>query len=142
MNNPYLRVIEQYRVANHSILMQQLSKIVNQGGEGLMLHRADAVYRKGRTKDLLKVKPYYDAEAIVVSHTQGKGKFSGLLGAILVKTPEGKLFRIGSGFSMQQRRFPPPIGSLITYTYHGKTDRGIPRFASFLRVRRGITLER
>lgn len=136
-NSSYLRVIEQYRISNHSKLMQQLNKIVALGGEGLMLHRSDAVYRKGRTSDLLKVKPYYDAEAIVVAHTKGKGKFSGMLGAIVVKTSEGKQFRIGSGFNMEERRTPPPIGSIITYTYHGKTDSGIPRFASFLRVRRG-----
>lgn len=137
-NSQYLRAIEQYQITNHSTLMQQLNKIVERGGEGLMLHRADAVYKKGRTRDLLKVKPYYDAEATVVAYTQGKGKFLGMLGAILVKTPEGKQFRIGTGFSMEQRRFPPPIGTIITYTYHGKTDRGIPRFASFLRVRRKV----
>ena len=138
-NSQYLRAIEQYRIVNHSELMLQLNNIVELGGEGLMLHRTDAVYKKGRTRDLLKVKPYYDAEAIVVAHTQGKGKFLGMLGAILVKTPEGQQFRIGTGFSLEQRRFPPPIGTIITYTYHGKTDRGIPRFASFLRVRRKST---
>ncbi len=138
-NSQYLRAIEQYRIVNHSELMLQLNNIVELGGEGLMLHRTDAVYKKGRTRDLLKVKPYYDAEAIVVAHTQGKGKFLGMLGAILVKTSEGQQFRIGTGFSLEQRRFPPPIGTIITYTYHGKTDRGIPRFASFLRVRRKST---
>jgi len=136
-NSPYLRMIDQYQLKDHTELMQRLNKIVELDGEGLMLHRADAMYRKGRTSDLLKVKPYYDAEAIVVNHTVGKGKFSGMLGAILVKTPEGKQFRIGTGFSVEQRQSPPPIGALITYTYHGKTDSGIPRFASFLRVRRG-----
>ena len=138
-NSQYLRAIEQYRIVNHSELMQQLNNIVELGGEGLMLHRANAVYKKGRTRDLLKVKPYYDAEATVVAYTQGKGKFLGMLGAILVKTPEGKQFRIGTGFNLEQRRFPPPIGTIITYTYHGKTDGGIPRFASFLRVRRKVT---
>ncbi len=138
-NSQYLRAIEQYRIVNHSELMLQLNNIVELGGEGLMLHRADAIYKKGRTRNLLKVKPYYDAEATVVAYTQGKGKFLGILGAILVKTPEGKQFRIGTGFSLEQRRFPPPIGTTITYTYHGKTDRGIPRFASFLRVRREVS---
>ena len=115
--------------------MLQLKKVVKQGGEGLMLHRGDAVNRKGRTNGLLKVKPYYDAEATVISHTEGKGKFTGLLGALVVEMPNGKQFRIGTGFSMEQRRSPPHIGTQITYTYHGKTDNGIPRFASFLRVR-------
>ncbi|MCF6205199.1 MAG: DNA ligase [Methylococcaceae bacterium] len=136
INSPYLHRVKQYRIANHSALEKHLKDIVKQGGEGLMLHRGEATNRKGRTKDLLKVKPYYDAEATVIAHTEGKGKFEGLLGAIVVETPKGKQFRIGTGFSMGQRRSPPSIGSQITYTYHGKTDAGIPRFASFLRTRK------
>ena len=88
-NSQYLRVIEQYRIVNHSELMQQLNNIVELGGEGLMLHRADAVYKKGRTRDLLKVKPYYDAEATVVAYTQGKGKFLGIVRCYFGKNSGG-----------------------------------------------------
>ncbi len=137
----YLQVVKQYQLTDHSELMQRLEHIVEQGGEGLMLHRGDALNRKGRSNDLLKVKPYFDAEAIVIGHTEGKGKFSGMLGALVVKTGDGKKFRIGSGFSNQQRRSPSAIGTIITYKYHGKTNRGIPRFASFLRERKGYSWE-
>ncbi|WP_419653246.1 hypothetical protein [Thiolapillus sp.] len=37
--------------------------------------------------------------------------------------------------SDQDRRDPPAIGSLITFRYHGLSSAGIPRFASFMRVR-------
>ena len=40
-----------------------------------------------------------------------------------------------SGFSDEQRRHPPPIGSWVTYAYQGLTAKGVPRFARFLRVR-------
>jgi DNA ligase-1 len=52
-----------------------------------------------------------------------------------VRTTDGIEFRIGTGFTDEQRRHPPPIGSSITYSYHNLTGRGIPRFARFLRVR-------
>jgi len=58
-----------------------------------------------------------------------------MLGSLMVETPEGLRFRIGSGFTDPQRRSPPPIGAIITYRYNGKTEKGIPRFARFLRVR-------
>jgi DNA ligase-1 len=131
----YLTTAHQFRVADKAELQQALKNVVAKGGEGLMLHRDDAVYRAGRNRDVLKVKPYYDAEATVISYIAGKGKFSGMLGSIVVEMPEGLQFRIGTGFTNKQRRVPPPIGSLVTYKYHGKTDKGIPKFASFLRMR-------
>lgn len=100
-----------------------------------MLHLASANYQSGRSKSLLKLKIYQDAEALVIAHTLGKGKYQGLLGAVKVKTPEGITFKIGTGFSDQQRQQPPKIGSIITYKYIGKTQRGVPKFASFLRIK-------
>ena len=100
-----------------------------------MLHRGGSIYSAGRSDDLLKLKPYEDAEARVLAHLPGKGKFQGMLGALLVERPDGRRFRIGTGFSDAQRRNPPPIGALVTYQYHGLTGSGLPRFASFMRIR-------
>ena len=87
---------------------------------------------------LMKLKRYQDAEAIVLDHIEGKGKYKNMLGALLVKTTSGIVFKIGSGFSDQQRRVPPKIGAQITYKFVGKTLRGVPRFASFLRIKPSV----
>ncbi len=133
--SPYLLAVEQFRINNHDQLMKKLDDIVNIGGEGLMLHKASALFREGRSNNLLKVKKNQDAEARVIAHLPGKGKYLGMLGAILVETEEGKQFKLGSGFSDVERQNPPPINSIITYKYFGKSAKGIPRFASFLRIR-------
>lgn len=131
----HLWAVPQLRIINdHELLQTRLDEMVAMGGEGLMLHRADALYHGGRSDDLLKVKSYADAEAIVIGHLPGKGKYSGMLGALIVETPQGLRFRIGSGFSDQERADPPAVGSQITYKYFGKTSKGTPRFASFLRA--------
>jgi DNA ligase-1 len=135
LDSPYLTLVEQSRVADHAALTARLDAVVAAGGEGLMLHRDDAPYRATRSDDLLKLKPYMDAEARVVAHLPGKGKYAGMLGALEVETAEGTRFAIGTGFTDAQRSSPPPIGTLVTYKYHGLTARGVPRFASFLRVR-------
>jgi DNA ligase-1 len=57
------------------------------------------------------------------------------MGALLVESTDGRRFRIGSGFSDAQRRKPPALGSWITYRFRGLHDSGLPRFATFLRVR-------
>ena len=135
VESPYIALIRQFRLADHDELMAELDRVVSSGGEGLMLHRGSARYRAGRTNDLLKVKRHEDAEAVVVGHLPGRGRFTGMLGALLVEMPDGRRFRLGTGFSDAERRQPPPIGATVTYRYYGTTRNGIPRFASFLRVR-------
>ena len=132
---PHLKAVKQSYVKDEVALNKRLKQVVAQGGEGLMLHRADALYVTGRSDVLLKLKPLYDAEATVVAHTPGQGKYKGKLGALLVETPKGIRFKLGTGFSDAQRENPPKIGSMVTYTYRDKTNSGKPKFASFLRVR-------
>ena len=125
-------------VADRAALQGRLATTVAQGGEGLVLHLASAAYRGGRSDTMLKLKPSLDTEATVVAHHAGKGKYAGLLGALEVRTPQGRQFLLGSGLSDAQRRDPPAIGSEVTYRYRDLTGSGLPRFASFLRVHPGL----
>ncbi|MGB3393552.1 MAG: DNA ligase [Stenotrophomonas sp.] len=133
--SPTLAVIPQKRIVDTAALHRHLQAIVASGGEGLMLQHQDNRYGTGRSDGLLKLKPWDDAEARVVAHLPGKGKYSGMLGALLVEREDGMRFRLGSGFKDAQRADPPAIGSLVTYRYNGLTAKGLPRFARFLRVR-------
>jgi len=126
--------VEHWRLPSNAALREKLKAVVAAGGEGLMLHRADAPLASGRSDLLLKLKPQADAEAVVVGHEPGKGRFAGQLGALELQTSEGIRFKLGTGFTDAQRRHPPPIGSTVTYRYRDLTPAGKPRFASFLRV--------
>lgn len=134
--SPYLKMIPQVKVKNNSELQRLLEQVLSEGGEGLMLHKDDAYYQKKRSMDLMKLKKKQDAEAIVIRHITGKGRNSERLGSILVETLEGIRFKIGIGFSDKERENPPAIGTTITYQYIGKTKNGVPRFASFMRIRK------
>lgn len=132
---PQLEAVAQTRVKDRAELQARLRDVLKAGGEGLMLHRADAPYATGRSDALLKLKPLLDAEAVVVGHIPGKGRLAGLVGALEVETPEGRRFRIGSGLTDALRRNPPALGATVTYTYRGLTRTGLPRFPAFLRLR-------
>ncbi|KPQ28991.1 MAG: DNA ligase (ATP) [Marinobacter excellens HL-55] len=131
----YLVLVNQHPVASHEALMAQLEQTVTAGGEGLMLKRKAGLYQAGRSDDLLKVTAFDDAEAIVVAHLPGKGKYQGMMGALEVELENGRRFRIGTGFSDADRRDPPRPGATVTFRYRGYTATGLPRFASYLRVR-------
>ena len=135
LGQPWVQAVPQRRVANDAALQALLHRTVRAGGEGLMLHRGASLYRAGRSDDLIKVKTHEDTEARVVAHLPGKGRHAGRLGALLVETPSGQRFRLGAGFSDADRERPPPVGSWVTYRFRGTHDGGLPRFASFVRVR-------
>jgi len=111
-----LVAVKQFRVADRAELQRKLSEVVRGGGEGLMLHLADAAYETGRSDVLLKLKPLQDAEAVVIGYLPGKGKHEGRTGALRVRTSDGVVFSIGTGLSDVLRTHPPPIGATITYT--------------------------
>lgn len=131
----YLYAIDQKTFSNITDLYQELDRVVGLGGEGLMLHDKKARYHAGRTSNIVKLKPKFDAEAKVVGYQPGKGKYTGMLGALIVELDDGTVFEIGTGFSDVERQHPPKIGDTITFQYLGLTKSGKPRFASFLRVR-------
>lgn len=141
LNRPWVQLVPQVRGSNHSALMKRLDEVVRGGGEGLMLHRGDALYRAQRSDDLLKVKPYEDAKAAVTGYEPGRGRHAGRTGALWVQSPEGLRFRIGSGLSDADRERPPPIGSWITYRFRGRHESGLPRFATFVRLRADASLQ-
>jgi len=135
IDQAWVQAVPQERVGSHAELMVRLDRMVRDGGEGLMLHRGDAPYRAVRNDDLLKVKAHEDAEARVIGHVPGKGRHAGRMGALLVQTGEGIRFKLGTGFTDAERDQPPAVGTWVTYRFRGLNDSGVPRFASFVRVR-------
>ena len=129
---PGLQAVPQAEVSGRIELQRRLDAVVAGGGEGLMLHRADAAHVPGRSPALLKLKPLLDAEALVVGHVAGR------LGALRVRTDAGIEFLLGTGFSDAKRERPPPPGATVSFSYRGTTVTGVPRFASYLRLREDV----
>lgn len=134
--SPWIEAAPQWQVATHAQLQKQLHAIVAEGGEGLMLRRADAPYRSGRNTDLLKLKLLDDSDGRVIAHLPGKGRLADKTGALLLELADGKQLRLGTGLSDAQRTNPPPIGTVVRFHHNGwHAGSGLPRFARFWRVR-------
>lgn len=134
-SSPYIQMVKHLQFQSSELMYAHMRNVVANGGEGLMLQRSDTPYQAGRHPGLLKLKPFHDAEAVVIGYRPGKGKYKGMVGALVVQDADGLQFRLGSGLSDLQRREPPPVGAQVSYRYQGRTAKGLPRFARFLRAR-------
>ncbi|GAA5957027.1 hypothetical protein JCM3765_005384 [Sporobolomyces pararoseus] len=114
-------------------LKKKLVEVQNLGGEGLMLRQPGSQYVGKRSKTLLKVKTFYDAEAKVVGYEAGKGKYEGMTGSLICQMEDGRTtFSVGSGLTDERRQSPPAIGSIVTYRFFELTKQNIPRFPTFV----------
>lgn len=116
-----------------------LKQVEKSGGEGLMLRKPKSVYEHGRSHTLLKVKSFSDEEGIVTGYEKGKGNNMFVTGALILKTPDGRSVKVGSGLTDAERRKPPKKGSIVTYKYFEVSKSGAPRFPTFVGVREDIT---
>lgn len=130
----FIVIIPQESLSSKDSIKKKLQQITRNGGEGIVLRNPYATYESGRSKNAFKLKITQDAECTIKDYTQGKGRYEGMVGALVCQY-EDKIFKIGSGLNLAQRQNPPPIGSLITFKYYGLTHKGIPRFPVFWRLK-------
>lgn len=142
-----LKIIKQVKVKDNAEFEAFAEAVIAKGGEGAVVREPNAPYERKRSKNALKYKKFKDAECEVTAINAGTGKYAGLMGSVTCKTlsaagsnpdeqiPRGVKFKVGSGFSDEDRANPPKIGSIITYKYQNLTAKGLPRFPIFLRVR-------
>lgn len=119
-------------------MLKHSQEFVLRGYEGAMFRKADEPVLLKRSRSLLKVKTFTDAEFEVYGAVEGTGKYEGMLGALQCRTLETKKeFEMGSGFDDNQRREiwrlfkSGKLPRLATGKYQELTDDGIPRFPIF-----------
>ncbi|XP_076449399.1 uncharacterized protein LOC143285851 [Babylonia areolata] len=131
--------VEHTKCTSKKQLDGMLKYVLDRGGEGLMIRKPKSKYERARSHTLLKIKKFYDAEAIVIGHEKGKGKNQFVCGALRCRMACGIEFSVGSGMSDKDRRNPPKKGSIITYKFQELSKSGKPRFPTFLGIRIDMT---
>ena len=148
-------VAKQVLVKDDSHMDSVYQDIIKNGGEGIMLKDPNSPYEGKRSNFLLKYKPNFDAEGIIIGYKPGQGKYSGMLGGFIcqqlinhdtymsIDEDEEHNFAIsGMDDSIRESyKKTHPIGTIISYEHSGKTDKGKPRFARYTRIRTDITIK-
>ncbi|XP_064598827.1 DNA ligase-like [Liolophura sinensis] len=130
----YLSLVEHTKCKGKEHIEEELPKVLARGGEGLMIREPKSKYEQRRSYTLLKIKKFYDAEAVVIGHEKSKSGAGGC-GALRCRMECGKEIKVGSGLTNKDRRNPPKIGTIITYKFQEYSDSGNPRFPSYIGVR-------
>lgn len=142
------------------IVMDELMKVSERGGEGLMLRHPDSYWSPCRSHELVKVKKLHDMEGTVIGYTSGRrtdlgSKLLGKMGALIIRLDNDKTMEL-SGFTDSERELVPeavewatnnpgcvlpdeyeavafPRGSRVTFKYRGTSNDGIPQEARYWR---------
>ena len=130
INKSILRYTEQSQITDNDHFNYWSEKPKQEGWEGIML-RKDVGYEGKRTKNLMKVKKFFDAEYEVVdvdfdNHEvvrNGRSETMKMLAQVWIEH-KGHRVKVGSGFSQDQRiqyMTDNIIGKLITVQYFEET---------------------
>lgn len=166
VSSPVIAMLKQTKLmSNESLALDQLKRamdtVIETGGEGVMIRQANSLWLPKKTKDLLKVKPCLDDQAVITGFTSGRettkgSKHRGKIGALITEY-NGKRLEL-SGMTDAERLFLTKdmekeawnnpgkdmpenfqglhfrTGETVEFEYVELTDDGIPRSARFKRV--------
>lgn len=145
--NEVFQIVKQERISSIEEAYEMLNKVVSKGGEGVMLRNPDSTWEQCRSGNLLKLKPVLEMEVEVTGYYYGDGKYDGMMGALEVALPNGRLFKV-SGFTDEERQVESngypfsrsvyddckfKVGSKINISYRELTNDGIPKEARYNR---------
>ena len=150
-----IEMTEQIKITSHKMLDTYYEKIIGGGGEGVMLKHPLKSYMNGRNSYLLKVKPSFDREAEIIGYKKGNGKYVKMLGGFIcrplknndthmtVDKDENHIFTLSGMDDSVRKNYKKthPLGTIITYECSGFTDKGVPRFGRYLRIREDVIIK-
>ena len=116
-----LRPIPSYRVYSMKEAQAIADDFISEGGEGAVIKKLDAIWQDGTSKDMVKIKEVYDADLYCIGIKEGKGKYKGKIGSLILQTSCGRIeVDCGSGLTDLDRKKSPEefIGKIIEIQYN------------------------
>ena len=152
---PPLIFAQQTKIKSEKMMREYYQNIIDNGGEGIIIKHPESLYENGRSSYMLKVKPAFDRECIIIDYKLGEGKYTGLLGSFICKplinhdtymsidNDENHTFTLSGMDDKIRNNFQTthPIGTIINYECSGFTDKGVPRFGRYVRIRDDVIIQ-
>jgi DNA polymerase beta len=155
--DPPLVFAEQKRITSEKVMKEFYQNIIDNGGEGIMMKHPSAPYDNGRSSYMLKFKPAFDREAVIIDYKMGDpdSKYNGMLGSFIcrplknhdtymsVDQDDEHIFTLSGMDDTIRKNYKRthPVGTIITFECSGFTDKGVPRFGRYLRKRDDVVVK-
>ena len=154
VENP-LYFTPQKKITSIRMMEKFYEDIISKGGEGIMIKHPECKYENGRSSYMLKYKPAFDREAIIIDFNPGQGKYENMLGGFIcrplincdtymkVDTNDDHIFTLSGMDDRIRKNYKKThsVGTIITFECSGFTDKGVPRFGRYLRKRDDVILK-
>ena len=127
-------------------IMSTLDDYMNNRYEGFVIRNASGLYARKRSTDMMKFKPRKKDSYKILGYEEERdiyGQPKGRLGALICISNDGGTFKVGSGFTAEQRQNywnvkENLIGRIVVVKYqHLTPGRNVPRFPVFAEVKHG-----
>ncbi len=140
--SPHLKIVPFYLCNNLSEVMKTYDKILSLNYEGIIARHLNAPYVRKRSIYLMKFKPKKSDEYKIVGYNEEisiTGEPKNSLGSVLCTGSDGCIFKVGSGFTKQDREEywkvkEELIGKICKVSYQHLTDKKVPRFPVFCKI--------
>jgi DNA ligase-1 len=143
-----IKIVPTYRSDNGDVqnIMLWLENFQKEGYEGIIIRHPLATYKRSRSTLIMKFKPRKKDSYKILGYEEERdiyGQPKGRLGALICISNDGGTFKVGSGFTAEQRQNywnvkENLIGKVVVVKYqHLTPGRNVPRFPVFAEVKRG-----
>jgi DNA polymerase/3'-5' exonuclease PolX len=154
---PPLVFAKQEKITGEKMMTKIYQNIIDNGGEGIMIKHPLSLYENGRSNYMLKYKPSFDREAIIIDYKMGDpdSKYKGMLGSFIcrplinhdtymsIDTDDNHIFTLSGMDDKIRKNYlrSHPINTIINFECSGFTDKGVPRFGRYVRIRDDVILK-
>eukprot|EP00026_Physarum_polycephalum_P002383 Phypoly_transcript_02389.p1 GENE.Phypoly_transcript_02389~~Phypoly_transcript_02389.p1 ORF type:complete len:939 (-),score=111.94 Phypoly_transcript_02389:24-2525(-) len=127
----FIIISSRVKYVNKLQINRWLKCTLQDGGEGIILRKAESMYEHGRTESLLKLKATRgEMEALVVEATEN--------GTFTLQLPNGLIFQTSQQYVALFEKIPKR-GDVVTFTCENFSPRSIPVNAEIFRIRHDVS---
>lgn len=118
-------VITSFSAVDLDDVQELFHSILEQGGEGVILKDANAVWENKRSQSQIKFKAELDCDLLCIGIEEGRGKYTGMIGGLVCQSRDGILnVVVGSGLTDEMRNQDPAIflDKIIAVKYNARSE--------------------
>ena len=135
---PPLVRVQTFLCSSFEEVMHVLDEVTQQGYEGIIVRNIEYPYMRKRSTGMMKLKPRKSDMYTIIGYEEEisiNGEPKGSLGALVLQSDEGHVFKVGSGsFLTRENRQglwkarEKVVGRVARVKYQHLTERRVPRF--------------